>query len=409
MEAVISNIRSRWPGAELFAFCMNPDDTRARHGIPSYPIRTNTWTLGFSDGTGNLGSRFKLATFLPPAVFRWLRGIYIRAFKIPAACYRELKFLIKSFGILRSFDLLVVSGGGQLTESWGGPWHFPYTVFKWTLLARLAQVKSIFLNVGAGPLAHPLSKYFIRSALSLAEYTSFRDAQSAELVRRIGFQRDTTVAPDAVYSLKIDSGLRHPVIAQGVVNVGIAPMPYGRKPLYEDGNPHAYDSLVGALSAVGSRILTDQGRVTLFCTDIGVDPPSVYDVQGALKNSVRGPIDDSLDITVPRSIAELLRTMSAMEYVITCRFHGVVFAYLLNIPVVALSHHQKITTLMADLGLSYYCLDIKTVGADALADRFACLVQNAVSIKQQMRTIYSSYQDRLARQFDDLFPHTPAP
>jgi polysaccharide pyruvyl transferase WcaK-like protein len=406
-EAVIHNIRSRWPSAALFAFSMNPSDTQARHGIGSYAIRRKTWTFGGGspNGTLNFQSRVKAAARLHPALFAILRTIHTLAFKIPAACYGEVCFLARSLRVLRSFDLLVISGGGQLTE-WGGPWEFPYTIFKWIFLARLARVKPVFLNVGAGPLVSPLSKYFIRTALSLADYVSFRDAKSAELVHHIGFRGDTPVFPDAVYGLKIDSSSVCRPATQRLANVGIAPMPYGRATIYADENPHVYDSLIRGLAALGSRLLADERRITLFCTDIGIDPPSVHDLQGALKNTSRLPTDDFVDVAVPRSTMDLLCTMSSMDYVITCRFHGVVFAHLLNIPVIALSHHPKIMTLMDDLGLSRYCLDIRTVDSETLTNTFSDLVLNAAKIKSQMSAMYSSYKKTLARQFDNLFPRS---
>src|SRR4051812_21196348 len=45
LDAVIHNIRRRWPRAEICAFSMNPHDTAQRHGIPSYPLRTVRWRL----------------------------------------------------------------------------------------------------------------------------------------------------------------------------------------------------------------------------------------------------------------------------------------------------------------------------------------------------------------------------
>lgn len=408
LESVIHNIRSRWPGASIFAFCMNPDDTRARHAIDAYPIRRKTWAFGGGSTaeTLTLQGRIKAGVGRHPALFAVLRTIHTVALKAPAACYEEVCFLAHSLRVLRSFDLLVISGGGQLTESWGGPWKFPYTIFKWILLARFAHVRPVFLNVGAGPLAHPLSKYFIRTALALADYVSFRDIKSAELVHHIGFRGETPVFPDAVYGLGTAScSLCHPATRR-LLNVGIAPMPWGLEPLYDDGNPHAYDSLISSLAALGSRLLADQGRITLFCTDIGVDPPSVHDLQRALRESSWLPTDDLVDVAVPQTTTDLIRSMSSMDYVITCRFHGVVFAHLLNIPVIALSHHSKVTTLMNDLGLSRYCLDIRTITPDTLTERFLELAANADWIKSRMSSTYSSYKDTLERQFNNLFPHS---
>src|SRR5215510_11466106 len=42
LDAVMQNIKSRWPQAEIFGFSMNPSDTESRHGIRSYPIRVET-------------------------------------------------------------------------------------------------------------------------------------------------------------------------------------------------------------------------------------------------------------------------------------------------------------------------------------------------------------------------------
>jgi hypothetical protein len=44
--AVIHNIKNRWRDAEVIGVSMNPYDTQKRHGIPSYPIRKQTWHAG---------------------------------------------------------------------------------------------------------------------------------------------------------------------------------------------------------------------------------------------------------------------------------------------------------------------------------------------------------------------------
>src|ERR1700759_1407926 len=97
--------------------------------------------------------------------------------------------------------------------------------------------------------------------------------------------------------------------------------------------------------------------------------------------------------------------MSAMDCVITCRFHGVVFAHLLNIPIIALSHHTKAMILMDDLGLSNYGLNIRTVDSGTLTNTFSDVVLNAARIKSRISAWSSSYQETLAWQFDHLFPH----
>jgi len=40
-----------------------------------------------------------------------------------------------------------------------------------------------------------------------------------------------------------------------------------------------------------------------------------------------------------------------MDYVVTCRFHGVIFVHLLNKPILAVARHPKVAELMAGLEL----------------------------------------------------------
>jgi len=39
LDAVMQNIKRRWPHAVIMGFSLNPSDTQKRHGIQSYAIR----------------------------------------------------------------------------------------------------------------------------------------------------------------------------------------------------------------------------------------------------------------------------------------------------------------------------------------------------------------------------------
>ena len=234
--AVIEGIRRRWPEATICAFSMNPPDTEARHGIPAYPIRRETWSY--------VDWRNAADCAVPTPVNRSLSRQLLRVFKVvavkPRTAYAETIFLLKSLRILRSFDIFVISGGGQLLDSWGGTWRYPYTIFKWVLLAKLSRTKCYFLNVGAGPLKRPLSKFFIRSALYLADYVSLRDADSEALLREIGFKGGTEVFSDCVYALNFrPTPVRE---AHGEVTVGLSPMAYCDPRRYWMRDQNAYES-----------------------------------------------------------------------------------------------------------------------------------------------------------------------
>lgn len=400
--AVMSNIRRRWPDANITALTMNPDDSRKRHGVVSHPIRRTTWDFGYRRPLTAPSLKSKIKRFVGRStvllhLFRMLNGAALRA---PKQLLQELAFLGKSFRITSSFDLLIICGGGQLTE-WGGPWAFPYTIFKWVLLARCSGVRVIFLNVGAGPLTHPLSKYFVSRALRVADYVSFRDVKSQELSRRIGFAGRSGVSPDSVYALEpSELGVNAPT-SRNRLTVAIAPLPYCNPrtdPAEKD--QRQYDDFIRKMAAFSAHLHRHSYALMLFGSDIGVDPLAIEDLQKALQERHD---HTSVQAASVDSIEELLRSISKCDYVVTCRFHGVIFAHLLLKPVLALSPHPKVRDLMRDLGLERYCVDIRTCDHGLLVSMFETLVRNSDEVRQQMTRTLVARRSSLITQFDELF------
>jgi len=404
LEAVARNIKRRWPNAEIVAFSMNPDDTETRHGIVSHPIQRKGWSIGYQPaGTeAPLKETVKALTRKYGTVFYLLKATNT-FLRLPSEVFRELLFLLSSRRKIKSFDLLIISGGGQLTEK-GGPWGFPYSIFKWVVLARSAGVSCMFLNVGAGPLTRPLGKFFVTRALRAADYVSLRDDKSQALVHKIGFTGESRVCPDSVYGLDVAPTNGIPLEARAQPIVGFAPMPYpdrGEYPAEKD--QIVYNELIRKLAIFASWLVGQSYALTIFGTDIGVDPLAMEDLQSALRHhhgitSSQYSVNHSV-----KSIHELLATVSRMDYVVTCRFHGVVFAHLFNKPVLAIAHHPKVMDLMTDLELSSYCVDIRNFDLKLLAERFTSMVINAEEIKSRMAASLARNRQRLKSQFDELF------
>lgn len=402
LDTVIQSIKRYRPGASLAAFTVNPDDTKERHRLPCYPIRTTKWSFGYAQATPKVDLKSVIRTLVHkyPFLFHLARLGYALTFRLPKTLYSELSFLITSRRILKSFELLIISGGGQLTE-WGGPWAFPYTLFKWVMLAKSAHVKCFFLNVGAGPLDHSLSKLFVRRALWAADYVSFRDDQSRMLVSRIGFKGSWKVFPDCVYIRKIPAPTNPNRENSGRLIVGIAPMPYCDPRVDPaEKNQALYQSFIEKLASFTVLLARNSYELALFGTDIGVDPLAIKDLQQSLLSHGLRKIPQHKPV---QSIDDLISSMSVLDYVVTCRFHGVIFAHLLNKPVLALSHHPKVMTLMNNLGLSKYCVDIRTFDHALLANTFASLVDNTDDIKNQMAGMLAKYRSQLMDQFEKLF------
>jgi polysaccharide pyruvyl transferase WcaK-like protein len=323
---------------------------------------------------------------------------------MPKAFFQELSFLAESFAIVRNLDLLVISGGGQLLDSWGGPAAFPYTIFKWVLLARLARVKCYFLNLGAGPIDHPSSKWLIKSALFFADYISFRDGNSQAIVEKIGFKGESEVSVDCVYGLDLSEpdttcspAPEHPI-------VGLSPMAYCDPRLYWDQNQRVYSDYIHKFTEFGTWLISRQYRLKLFSTEISFDSHAMEELAIALKKVTDATGSRNIMLEPVDAFPGLLSAIRSSEYIVTCRYHGVVLAHLLNKPVLAISHHHKVATLMNDMGLSDYCVDIRTFDFGLLANTFIRMVENRDKIKTRMAERAARYRSGLSIQFDQLFP-----
>jgi polysaccharide pyruvyl transferase WcaK-like protein len=306
---------------------------------------------------------------------------------------------------VRRYDLFVVSGGGQLTGR-SGPWGFPFGIFIWISMARLAGVKRVILNIGAGPLNSRLVKLFSIASLKAANYVSFRDARSQELVRKEGFNGDGSVVADSAYLIDIPLPAPSSVKREKPV-VGISPMPYPFCDPQEipSGHQQIYEDYIGKFAAFAASLVKSSFSIELFCNDVGVDPRAIEDLRKVLR--------DDYQIELPPyqpdcNLAQLFARTAALDYVVTCRFHGVVFAHLLNKPMLGVAHHPKVSTAMASIGLADYCFDIATFDTNQLTDAFASLVSHSDEIKRQLEVSLAAYRAQLTNQFDELFPPAPA-
>lgn len=394
LESVIQNVRKRWPDSEIHAFTMNPEDTRRRYGIPAFPIRCHTWSSGYLQADERTSRTRK-------GVAAWLASTQSSIVRKPRALLREAAFLLQMMKTIRNYDHFIVSGGGQLTGR-SGPWSFPFGIFLWISAAKLAGLRRIILNIGVGPLNSNLVKFFSINSLRAANYVSFRDAGSEALARREGFSGTGPVFPDNAYLLDIPESVNCGMARARPV-VGIAPMPYPFCDPHEiaSGHQQIYEDCIGKFAAFASRLTELSFNIELFGSDVGVDPRAIEDVRIQLLERYKIRL---ASYRPDGALHEFLSRAVNLDYVITCRFHGVVLAHLLNKPVIALAHHPKVTAAMADLGLSEYCFDIANFSANQLTDAFDSMVSRNVEIKKRMEASLKGFRAQLSAQFDELFP-----
>jgi len=253
----------------------------------------------------------------------------------------------------------------------------PYNLLKWSLIARMCGCKIFFLSVGAGPLYSILGKYFVKSALYLADFRSYRDRASLECLARIGLEvSNDRVYPDLVFSLPkamLPSDVRK---RANRPLVGLGLMPYAGTYSVPTPRDSTYKEYLDQFVAFAQWLLVHNYDIRLLIGDAS-DISVSQEFKSLLKASL-GKYDEERIIDQPAlSIEQLLTQIAEIDIIVATRFHNVLLALLLNKPLIAISFHHKCTSLMDQMGLANYCHDINRMDAFRLIEQFQDLERNA--------------------------------
>ena len=383
LQAILEQARERLPSADLSCVCTGPAEIGTRHDIRTFPFYAST------DEAGREGKRS-----LPNALMR-----------IAGRAWRELHHGARGFKFLKGNDMLIVPGTGLLVDHTTGFRGYPFSLFKWSLIARLCRCPLLIVSMGAGPLYHPLSRLFIRSTLSSAVYRSYRDESSKRYVKGIGLKAGgDPVYPDLAFSLVVagtgpsdaPAGSR-PVIGLGVFDYS-GPIGGGRNDGQED-----YHAYVEKMAAFVEWLLSRGYPLRILMGDLRYDSRVRQDLTERLGN--RGLMDRGRQIISEgiSSLEDLMSQLERVDIVISPRFHNLILAMMLDKPTIALSHHDKFDALMAALGLSEYCLAIDGLEIKRLTERFVEVEKKAEALRSYLRDKTEEYRRALDRQYDVIF------
>jgi polysaccharide pyruvyl transferase WcaK-like protein len=394
---IVECIKARRPEARIVGLPMvRQDNTRALE--PPFSHRSVEDDSPSSHHRMTFKSKVKFFVINTPIIFKTLKALHTLA-TAPRAIAGELVFLFRSFRKVRSLDLVVISAGSQLAESTGKhrffryrSWLYPYTIYKWVTLARMAGAKVMVLNVTSDGL-RGLGRRLLSSALTRAGSVSFCDSRSRDNVGLAHAKGSVTVLPDTAYTQNVSSGMTaHGDDSKPVV--GLAPIVYG------DPSP-AHNDYLAKYAALSVWLTKNDYHVRLFCTHIGVDSPALCGMQAVVNASEPGL---TLDRVHQWSAEELLNNMAPMDYVVTSRYHGVLLAHMLNKPVLAISDHESVRGLMNELGLGEYCVDPRERDCKVLSEKVLSLVAHGAEMRKEMAVRLEQRRQELTTQLDELFP-----
>lgn len=422
VNTLISHIRAHCPGVEIQGFSHDPADTERRHGIPAVALERKGRpglerpALPGSPASGpgaKESTRRRLRDRLK-ARAPWLRAIWRRlrlAWRHFGWFLGEPYFLWKNYPLVKSMDLIVVAGSGPLFDGWNrGPWDHPYRIFKWSLLARLAGTKFVFLCTGAGPIEYRLTRFFLGKSLRWAHYRSYRDRGSAELIRGLGIPGEHPVFPDLAFSFDMDAFVGALAAAEPVTDrkvVGLNPIPFYDGRYWPRSDPGKYTEYLDKMKRFARWLLESGYAIRLFYSQLKADKRVNDDLRAALEAD--GDLDLDANVFEERidGFEDLIDQIRQCDFVVAGRFHGIVIPYMLRIPTIGLAYHFKTHDLLDYIGQPGYSIDIGTFRVDELVSRFESLVANADAIREETARRLPALRDKLEAQYNRVLGPVP--
>jgi polysaccharide pyruvyl transferase WcaK-like protein len=376
LQAALYHLRRIQPEAEVTCICTGPQTTAATHRIRAIPI-SRTY-VNFWRPQNLLGKAARKFCVVMGEPIRWLEGIVT----------------------LWGADILIVPGTGLLTDAYGLTGWGPYSLFRWSVTAKICRCRLAFLSVGAGPFYSAVGKFCVRSSLSLADYRSYRDESTVHYLQGIGISADRDrVFPDLAFSLpKSAISPRNSTIGPGAV-IGLGVMEWADRYSKNGPDDTAQRTYLQALAETGGWLLDRGYNIRLLIGDFADVPAK----QAFLKLMAQYPktYDRHRIIDEPiHSVDDLLSQIAATDAVVATRFHNILLALLCEKPVISVSFHHKCDSLMAAMGMSDYCLNSGDLEPDRLIETFCRLEANADALKPLIKERNKRFRDALNQQYE---------
>ena len=374
LDAVMDHLRAWHSDATLDFMCEGPDEITERFGVPAVEMH---W----------LQSR-------KPARSRTAQKLLTLA-RIPVAgvidTWRTARWV-------RRHDVVIVPGAGVLEGTLPErPWELPYTMLVMAVSGRLFGVRTGLVCVGGSRVEERAIRLLLRAAARLVNYRSFRDEYSLEVGRETGVAAPQDKAyADMAFWLPLEV-TREPEPK----SVGLGVMAYYGSPGDRSRADEVHAKYVDQMKEL-TRLLVQSGRSVRLLIgdrlDEEVAKEVLADAQGAWAGLSRLPVSYE-----PFSSFEgLTGQVASVQTVVAMRYHCVVAGLKVGRPTLAIGYGRKHDAVMAQMGLSGYVQDVRSLDLERLVEQVGELEADEAVIEKTLAERNADNRARLGELFRDL-------
>ena len=410
-DSIIYHVRRISPQTAFVGITLSPIDTESRHRIPGFPIDIFRRGMPFEAVPSTLNDA-ELNPF-PPAfqqVCARAQAITINAGHITDVrasrfrrIMRRMKAEVRHFqlalALFKFVDVLIISGGGQIDDLWGGAAQHPFALFKWTLAAKIRRRPILMVSVGSGRLRSSLSRWLVRCALSRVDRSTCRDRHSARVVGALVGKR-IDVVPDMAlaYPVAKDAGPEPYNRAAGDrLRIGIAPMAFGDKRFWPEDKARQFGHYIDSLAEMARRQVQDGATIVLFSTT-PADSHVTKELHEVLQATLPAEMRQNLTLKLPTSVESFIAALESTDVLVASRLHAIILATVCLRPMVAIACEWKVERHLSELGMGRYCHRFADVNADELYESVRSLAAEQPKFSGQIREFRERAEAKLEPQ-----------
>jgi len=273
---------------------------------------------------------------------------------------------------LRNADLLI-SGGGSLLQDVTSDRSF-YYYLSIVMLAKKMHVPVMLYAQGIGPVQGNLARGAMRVIGNMVDLITVRDQGSKEELARL-----KVVKPPVHVTAD-------PVLALMPMDKAIGRMLFGRKGIELSSRPcigicvrewQNWGHYKRVLAEVADRIIQKWDAQIVFL------PMQWPEDVGAAKEIAKRSKCATAVLDEPYTTNELLAMIGQVDLLIGIRLHALIFAAIMNVPVIGVSYDPKIERFLQTLGYTA-AGTLKNITAEKLLSQVESCLANQDRIKKSL-------------------------
>jgi polysaccharide pyruvyl transferase WcaK-like protein len=267
-------------------------------------------------------------------------------------------------------------------------------------MSKLMGTPVMYFNGGVGLIYNKLSQYYMKHVCNAMDLITVRDELSKKHLTLVGITKPIYVGADSVFALTKQFTVeakkyeKYTITEKSKVGVNVRPwlykiedIPPKSRALCENfgGSFSDFVNFKKDIAGTIDYLKQEKSATVIFFPISFWKAKDEYDVE--LSEEIAQLLTDWDGVTVIRdecTYLKMINQIKQFDLVIGMRLHALVFAAMLNIPMLAISYDPKVDAFMKLIGQEEYLVSINEVTKEVLRKKINLLWEHREAVAKQL-------------------------